>query len=242
MTGISTKDIRIPVAAGIAVDAHLALPASGRAAVAVLVLGEIWGVNDNMKKICARLAAEGIAAVAPDLYRGETAPMESDPMDRVMRSFAEYHDPRGASDCRAAARWTRQNIPGVERVYAWGFCMGGRFAHYLGAVSESVAGVINFYGRLNFPRQDIKPFTPLDVVDLIEVPYLGLFAERDDLIAHADVAALEARLTACRTPHFVHIYRGADHAFFNETRKSYHPEVAAEAWGRTLKFLEGGVL
>lgn len=240
MTEIQTKTVSIPVARGVAVDAYVALPESGRCTVAALVLGEIWGVNANMRKICDRLAREGIAAVAPDLYRGHPAPRESDPMELVMRSFAEYDDPRGTNDCRAVARWARASIPGVERLYPWGFCMGGRFAHYLGAVSEHVAGVVNFYGRLNFPRQDIKPFIPLDLVELIDVPYLGLFAERDDLIAHPDIAALDARLAACGTPRYVHIYRGADHAFFNDTRPSHHPEVAAQAWDRTLAFLRTG--
>jgi carboxymethylenebutenolidase len=241
MTPIQTRTVSIPVAEGIAIDAHVAMPGSGRSAVAVVVLGEIWGVNENMRKICGRLAQAGIAAVAPDLYRGTPAPRESDPMALVMRSFAEYPDARGINDCRAVVRWSLASIPGVERIYPWGFCVGGRFAHYLGAVSESVAGVVNFYGRLSFPRQDIKPFLPLDLVELIQVPYLGLFAERDDLIAHTDVAALDAGLAACGTPHFVHIYHGADHAFFNDSRASYHPVVAAQAWDRTLAFLHTGV-
>lgn len=240
MTAIQTKTVSIPVARDIAIDAYVALPASGRCTVAAVVLGEIWGVNGNMRKICDRLAQAGIAAVAPDLYRGSRAPRESDPMELVMRSFAEYPDARGVNDCRAVVRWAQLSLPGVERIYPWGFCMGGRFAHYLAAVSENVAGVVNFYGRLNFPRQDIKPFIPLDLVELIQVPYLGLFAERDDLIAHADVAVLDARLTACGTPHFVHIYRGADHAFFNDTRASHHPAIAALAWDRTLAFLQTG--
>lgn len=242
MTAIQTKTVSIPVARDIAIGAYVAQPRTGRCAVAAVVLGEIWGVNGNMRTICDRLAQAGIAAVAPDLYRGSPAPKESDPVELVMRSFAEYPDARGINDCRVAVRWTQASIPGVERIYPWGFCMGGRFAHYLGAVSENVAGVVNFYGRLNFPRQDIKPFIPLDLVELIQVPYLGLFAERDGLIAHADVAALDARLTARRTPHFVHIYQDADHAFFNDTRASYHPKVAAQAWDRTLAFLRSGTL
>jgi carboxymethylenebutenolidase len=240
MTVIQTNTVSIPVARGIAVDAYVALPESGRCAVAAVVLGEIWGVNENMQKICIRLAQAGIAAVAPDLYRGTPAPKESDPMELVMHSFAEYPEARGINDCRAVVRWTQASISGVERIYPWGFCMGGRFAHYLGAVSENVAGVVNFYGRLNFPRQNIKPFIPLDLVELIQVPYLGLFAERDDLIAHADVATLDRRLTDCGIPHFVHIYPDADHAFFNDTRASHHPAVAAQAWDRTLAFLRTG--
>ena len=65
MTPIQTRTVSIPVAKGIAIDAHVAMPGSGRCAVAVVVLGEIWGVNENMRKICGRLAQAGIAAVAP---------------------------------------------------------------------------------------------------------------------------------------------------------------------------------
>ena len=102
----------------------------------------------------------------------------------LSEAFVSFPDLRALRDCRTLVRRIVGGEFGLspERPAVWGFCMGGRFAHYLGAFNTGVARVVNFYGRLNFPRSELKPFTPLDVASLIDVPYLGIFAEHDGFI------------------------------------------------------------
>lgn len=208
----------------------------------VLVLSEIWSVNPNVRSICDRLAQHGIIALAPDLYRGGKAPQESDPAEAVAQSFLDYDDAQGIRDGRAFTRWLRANSPADTRLFVWGFCMGGRFAHYLGACGEPLAGVVNFYGRLVFERQQNKPFIPMDLAGLIEVPYLGLFAEFDAIVPEKDVEELRSRFIARGHPHTLKVFKGAEHAFFNQTRASYNATAAAEAWDITLQFFLNGSL
>ena len=69
-------------------------------------------------------------------------------------------------------------------------------------------------------------------------PYLGLFGAEDAIIPLADVAELRSILERVRKPHEIHVYPGAGHAFFNDTRPdAYRPEAAADAWPRALDFL-----
>ena len=210
----------------------------------MLVLGEIWGVNGNIRAVCERLARAGVVALAPDPSRGVPPPRESNPIEQVLGFFDRYDDPRGIRDCRAALGVLAGGLGVRPRaLFAWGFCKGGRFAHYLGAFDSRLAGVINFYGRITFGRDPVlKPFTPLDVAGLIGAPYLGLFAERDPLIVATDVEALRASFERHGHPHYLHVYAGAEHAFFNDTRPSHHPEVAADAWARRLAFITTGAL
>ena len=244
MGDIVTRQVEIEVERGVRVGAYAALPAQPAGCPGVLVLGEIWGVNGNIRAVCERLARAGVAALAPDPYRGEPPPRESDPIEQVLGFFDRYDDPRGIRDCRAALGVLAHGLGFAPRaLFAWGFCKGGRFAHYLGAFDSRLAGVINFYGRITFARDPVlKPFTPLDVAGLIEAPYLGLFAERDALISAADVAALRAAFERRGHPHHLHVYAGAEHAFFNDTRPSHHPQVAADAWARVLRFVTTGAL
>jgi carboxymethylenebutenolidase len=241
---IATREIEIEVEPGVRTGAYAALPARPDGCPAVLVLGEIWGVNGNIRAVCDRLARAGVAALAPDPYRGEAPPRESDPLDRVLGFFDRFDDPRGIRDCRAALGVLASGLGIRPRaLFAWGFCKGGRFAHYLGAFDSRLAGVVNFYGRIAFARDPaLKPFTPFDVAGLIEAPYLGLFAERDALIPIADVTALRASFARRGHPHHLHVYAGADHAFFNDTRPAHHPAVAADAWQKTLGFVTTGAL
>jgi carboxymethylenebutenolidase len=244
MGDIATRTVEIEVERGVRVAAYAALPAKPEGCPGVLVLGEIWGVNGNIRAICERLAHAGVAALAPDPYRGEAPPRESDPIERVLGFFDRYDDARGIRDCRAALGVLAGGLGfAPSALFAWGFCKGGRFAHYLGAFDSRLAGVINFYGRITFARDPVlKPFTPLDVAGLIEAPYLGLFAERDPLIAADDVAALRAAFERRGHRHHLHIYAGAEHAFFNDTRPSHHPQVAADAWHTALAFITTGAL
>jgi carboxymethylenebutenolidase len=207
----------------------------------VVMLGAIWSVTPHIEDLCRQLAQSGYGAVAPCLFRGVGIPARDAAPDVLARTFLEFDDPRCIRDLRevvhAAARGAFGFAPGA--LVPWGFCLGGRFAHYLGAFSEHVAAAINFYGRLRFARQPVKPFLPIEVTGLIEVPYLGQFAETDELIPLADVEELRSELQARAVPHRIDVYRGARHSFFDPTRPAdHHPEAAAKAWATSLEFLE----
>ncbi|MBM3524291.1 MAG: dienelactone hydrolase family protein [Alphaproteobacteria bacterium] len=245
MTDIVTRHLNFEAEPGVHVAGYAAMPRAAEGRPAVLVLSEIWGVNANMRAICERLAREGIIGFAMDLYRGERPPAYADPLPQVLGYFARYDDPRGIRDCRAATRFLAEGGLGPRpgRIVPWGFCKGGRFAHYLAATDGRVAAAINFYGRVDFPRDEVlKPFTPLDLAGLIAVPYLGLFAERDALITRESVTTLRDRLAGRGAPHHIHIYAGAEHAFFNDERPSYSATVAADAWAKVRALVVDGRL
>ena len=209
--------------------------------VTVVMLGAIWSVTDHIEDLCTRLAYAGFGAIAPCLFRDTGIPARDAPPEVLATTFRDFDDRRCVRDVRAVVRMASTGrlggVPGA--LVPMGFCLGGRFAHLLGAVSEHVAGVVNFYGRMRFARQPAKPFLPIELTGLIEVPYLGHFAEFDDLIPLADVAELRAALTERGVPHEVHVYQGARHGFVDAGRPSeHHPQAAALAWSRTLDFLQ----
>ena len=236
----TSEVVHISLEAGSAAPAYRAAPTVGQSAASVLVLPEIWGVDENIRSVCDRLAQNGFLALAPDMYRGGKAPRETDSPQAITQSFRDYDDAQGVRDCRAFMRSLRAWSPDGARFYVWGFSMGGRFAHYLGACCEGLAGVVNFYGRLAFERERTKLFLPRDFSDLIEVPYLGLFAEDDPIVPLADVEELRSRFVARRHPHLLKVFRGAAHSFFNGTRAAYDAAAAAEAWHLTLRFFQTG--
>ncbi len=242
MIPIRREELLLPLGDTIDVPAYRATPAQGPVGASVLVLSEIWSVNQNVRSICDRLAQHGIDALAPDLYRGARAPREGDPAESVAQSFLDYDDAQGIRDARAFMRWLRAHCAPGRPLFAWGFCMGGRFAHYLGACGEPLAGVVNFYGRLVFERQPNKPFIPMDLAGLIEVPYLGMFGELDHIVAQADVAQLRAHFVARGQTHRLQVFEGVGHAFFNQHRASYDAAAATQAWDTTLRFFNTGRL
>jgi carboxymethylenebutenolidase len=226
-------NLKIPATDG-DMGAYLSAP-DGKPKAVVLIQVELWGMTAHMGEVADRLAAEGYAAVVCDLFRGVPAPAPSDPVENWAATFESFDDVRATRDCRHALEWALAREMGP--VFAWGFCMGGRFAHNLAAFDSRLAGAINFYGRINFPRMDNKPFLPIEITRMITTPYLGVFAETDSLISTADIDQLREDL-ADNPNAEITVYPGTEHAFFNDHRESYHADAAARSWDLVRTFLE----
>ena len=222
MMAIETRMIEFPINAH-AAPGYLAQPADGQAHPGVVVIQEWWGLVPHIKDVAERLAHEGFVALAPDLYHGQAA----DEPDEARKLAMALDAQRAVQEIAAAARYLKkmQNVA-PQKVGVVGWCMGGGLslstaAHHADLIGAAVA----FYGR---------PLTAGDTAKL-QVPVLGLYAEHDHGIPVEAVHAFEVEMQKQRVPHEVHIYPGASHAFFNDTRPQIYQAVAAQdAWQKTL--------
>lgn len=207
------------------VAGFLATPPSGRGP-GVVVIQEWWGLVDHIRDVCERLARAGFVALAPDLYRGETA---SDP-DTAGRLMMGLEIPRAARDLDAAVQ-ALQSQPEVQgaKVGAIGFCMGGQLALFAATRNAKIGAVVDCYG--------VHPNVKLDLAGL-EAAVLGVFAERDSFVPPKVAAELEASLRAAgKRVHFT-VHPGVDHAFLNDTRADvYDADAAGRAWAEIVAFL-----
>ncbi|MEO8134150.1 MAG: dienelactone hydrolase family protein [Betaproteobacteria bacterium] len=228
---------------GAQIPAYIARPAANPR-LTVLMLGAIWSVTPHIEDLCDRLAEAGYAAIAPCLFRNTGIPLREAEPEVLAQTFLDFDDCRCIRDLRAAGSAARRGEFGFAPgdIVPWGFCLGGRFAHYLAALrgaDDGIAGVVNYYGRLRFARQTNKPFLPAEVTSLIEVPYLGHFAEADQLIPLPDVDELRAALAARNVPQRIEVYAGARHGFVDPERPGEHnPDAAARSWALSLQFLK----
>lgn len=218
------REIQLPNGAE-SVRAYLALPAGGRGP-GVVVLQEWWGLVDHIRGVCDRLARAGFVALAPDLYRGETA---SDP-DTAGRLMLALEIPRAARDLDAAVEGLlAQPATDGAKVGVIGFCMGGQLALYAGTRNARIGAVVDCYG--------VHPKVKPDFAGLT-APVLGVFAERDAFVPPAVVHELEAALRAAGKRTSFTIYPGVDHAFLNDTRPDVYDAATAErAWAEITTFL-----
>lgn len=205
---------------------YLALPPSGTGA-GVLVLQEWWGLVPHIRAIADRFAEAGYVALAPDLYHGE----QTSSPDAAGRLFMALNIEQTAHDLEAAASYLLQHeaVTG-SKLGAIGFCMGGQLALLAATVSQSIGAVVDFYGI----HPNVKPdFTKL------AASVLGIFGEQDTFVPLEAVQALEAAIQQAGGSIETHIYPNADHAFFNDTRPEvFNSTAAADAWQRTLRFLQ----
>lgn len=207
-------------------DGYLALPPGGTGP-GVIVIQEYWGLVSHIKAVTDRLAREGFVALAPDLYHGEktTSPDQAWKMLLALRADEAEKDLRGA-----VQYLLKHPSTSSKQVGTVGFCMGGALSLFAACKNPEVGACVVFYGG----HPNVKP----DLAAL-KAPVLGLYAEKDGFVTPESVRALEKNLKDLGKRADIHIYPGADHAFFNDERPQVYNESAArDAWRRTIDFFK----
>jgi carboxymethylenebutenolidase len=207
---------------------YLAQPESGSGP-GVVVLQEWWGVDEHIRDVCDRFAAEGFFALAPDLYRGETTtqPDEAEQKMMALNMDQAEKDMRGAVDYLA----DQEGVAG-DGVGAVGFCLGGGLAVWAATVNPKVDAVVSYYYVMPHGKPDFSK---------IDAPVLGHFGTADDFVPVDDAKELESEIDRA-TDHTVEFefHDGQGHAFFNDTNRlgTYDADAAKESWSRTVDFLK----
>jgi carboxymethylenebutenolidase len=219
-------DIEFPTSVG-PTTGYLAVPA-GEQGPATIVLQEWWGLEEHIRSVCDRLAAEGFLALAPDLYGGESTTQPSEAEQKTMALSMDKVEPQmcGAADFLASQ-------PGVEGdgVCALGFCLGGGLAVWAGTTCPRVTAVVTYYYVMPHGRPDFSK---------LKGPVLGHFGTEDEFISHDEAKALETKMREAGAEVTFHYYQGNRHAFFNDLDRlggTYDPAAAALSWERTVSFL-----
>jgi carboxymethylenebutenolidase len=214
------------------IKAYFSRPVSTNAYPGVVVIHEWWGLNDQIKGVTDRLAAEGYLAIAPDLYRGKVptdAGYAHDLMRGVNENWAVGVIEGAATWLRATDARERRRSPGQRMPIATvGFCFGGRLSLASALKGADTQAMVMFYGSVE---------TDAKALEAIAVPVLGIFGNEDRGIPLDQVKAFEAALKAAGKKATVLVYTGVGHAFFNEERPGYDPDIAIDAWERTTMFL-----
>jgi carboxymethylenebutenolidase len=180
-----------------------------------------------MKSVADRFAATGYVALVPNLF------------ERGGGSGAVV-DEQAIGDLRASVAYLRQR-PEVDssKIACIGFCMGGRFSQLLACSNAGLAATVNCYGHpVNHSPAPAAPLNPVDEVDKLACPLLGVFGADDWLIPQQDVEALRHALQRSGKAFDIRVYPGAGHGFFNDRLpKAYRPEVAQVAWADIDRWL-----
>jgi carboxymethylenebutenolidase len=206
-------------------EAFSAIPTTGELHPGVLVIHEIFGLNENIREITLQFARQGYAALAIDLFSGRpralclmqlfhgllVSPLKNAPLTDLQATLDHW---RGVTGVDAA------------RMGVVGFCMGGSYALQLAITDQELNAASVFYGQNPRPLEAVAQACPI----------VGSYPGRDFTAKHA--RQLEEALTLADVPHDIKIYPDAGHSFFNDRGPAFRPQESADAWGRMLTFFE----
>jgi carboxymethylenebutenolidase len=204
---------------------YLSLPKDGKAPLpAVLLIHEWYGLNDHIRHWADRLAADGYATLAVDLYGGKVATkreeasalMQAVDKDEALATLKAAFDFLG----------TEPRIRSTRRA-SLGWCFGGGWSLQLAIAEPRLDACVIYYGRL---------VDDVETLRAIKAPVLGVFGTRDRGIPMDSVKAFEAAMQRAERPCRVLAY-DAEHAFANPSGARYDRENAAKAWTEVRAFL-----
>jgi carboxymethylenebutenolidase len=208
-------------------EGYLARPTESQQPLpALIVIHEWWGLNDNIKAMTRKLAAEGYTALAVDLYEGQVAGEPEKARELVTAALQSPE--RLQANLREAYHYLeRQPSPKIGVI---GWCFGGTWSLNTALLfpEQLAAAVIYYGGQLETNPARLKS---------LQVPILGIFGELDQRPSVEAVRQFEAALQSLGKAVEIYIYPNADHAFANPSGERYNPQAAAAAWKQTQQFL-----
>lgn len=189
----------------------------------IIVIHEWWGLNDNIRMMTRRLAGEGYAALAVDLYSGNVAENSQD-----ARKYMSQVNSENAVDNLKQARQFLADQTGSDDIGVIGWCFGGGWSLQTAlAMPDEIDATVIYYGRL---------VTDKEQLNTLDMPILGIFGAEDQGIPPEQVKKFESQLNDLGKTADINIYDGADHAFANPSGDRYNEEAAKDAWEKTVAF------
>ncbi len=202
----------------------------------ILVIQEIFGVNDVMKSTCEWLADQGYLAICPDLFwriePGISLTDQSEAeMKRAFDLFGQFDIDLGVKDIQSALAALRMREDCNTKAGAVGYCLGGLLA-YLTAARTDVDAAVGYYGvRIqDFLSESANIKRPL----LLHIAGQDEFVPTDAQSAMADGLAGHAMVT-------IKNYPERDHAFARQGGAHFHAADAETANAATLTLLDGAL-
>jgi carboxymethylenebutenolidase len=230
---ITTTTIRLLAHDG-EMKCHQAQPRGRGTFPGVIVIMEAFGLNDHIKDVTERIAAEGYVAIAPDLYYREPRNVVNyDQREAAIGLMQTLDTERVIADLQSViAHLKTQKFVEGDHLGIAGFCMGGTIAFLAGCkLPTAIKAVVSFYGG---SIAGDSPTAALNSAGDLQAPILCLFGEKDPYIPLSQVQQIEETLRALGKAFEVKVYAGADHGFFCDERASYHSEAAMDAWKKTI--------
>ena len=230
--GLVAGEVKVPVGDG-EIPAYRAMPDKAGPFPTVLVVQEIFGVHEHIKDISRRFAKLGYFAIAPEMYARQGDVSKLTDFAEIRKIVEKVPDKQVMSDLDAAVAYAKgTGKADTTKLGITGFCWGGRIVWLYAAHNPNLKAGVAWYGRLVGDKTELQPKYPIDVVDSLKAPVLGLYGEADQGIPVASVAKMREALKAANKPGEIILYPETPHAFYADYRQSYRQKPADDGWAR----------
>jgi carboxymethylenebutenolidase len=190
----------------------------------LVVLHYVYGINDDIGRVCDQFAAAGYASVAPALYdrvgKNLLFPYGADGVKSGQAIYDQVKDTPGIlADIAAAV----DSVRPAGKVAVSGFCLGGTWT-WVSASELKIDAAAAFYGS-HIPAY--LRYSP-------KAPIILHYGDQDPIVPVPDIEKIKAAYP--KVP--LYIYPGCGHGFFNPAQPTYNKDAAALLFKRTIEFFD----
>jgi len=213
------------------IEAYVVYPERSDAAPVVIVIHEIYGLNDWARAVADQLAAEGFIAIAPDMLSGKgpngagSASVDQQGAVSLMRSL---QSPEITRRLNMAAQYATLLPAATQRFGVIGFCWGGSASFNFATARDDLGAAVVYYGT--------SPAT--ETLRRVQAPIMGFYGG-DDQRVNATIEPAQAELDRLGKRYQPNIFEGAGHGFLRQQdgRDGANMLASEQAWPATVQFL-----
>lgn len=212
----------------------IAYPAAKKPTASIVVIHEIFGLSDWVRKVCDDLAAAGFVAIAPDLLSGkpgeDTTKFTS--VDDVRKAVSGLPRDQVASDLKAVADYVSKLPATNGKTAVTGFCWGGTQTWLAVTTNSSFKIGFVYYGTAGASTQDFSR---------IEAPVYGFYGEEDARVT-STINDTKAKMKEANKKFYPAIYSKAGHGFMRtaQSPEATQPDIDAQqkSWKQMIDVMK----
>ncbi len=204
----------------------------------ILVIEEIFGVNNNIKNICKKIAKKKYLSIAPELlYKIKNINFKKN-INKLRDIVNTISDNEVINNIDNLVKWVKKKYK-TNNIGITGFCWGGRITWLYSYFNKNkIKTSVIWYGRILDIKNNKHPIHPIDIIDKINIPILGLYGEKDKSIPLSTVNKIIKKIKKNNLDIKIIIYKNAEHGFFADYRPTYNKKIAKKSWKKMISWFK----
>ncbi len=200
----------------------------------ILVISEIFGLNNNIKYICKKLSKNNYISIFPQLFYRIKNIKYDENINILRNKINKLSDKIILSDLDYLISWSKKKF-NTNNILMIGLSWGGRITWlYSYYNKKKIKKSIVLYGRINDIKNKKHPIHPIDFVNKIKIPVLGIYAKNDEIINKKDIYNFKNIIKNKKIK--LIIYKNCKHGFLDKERKTYNKNISKKTWKNILNW------